>query len=491
MGNMNEEELRQRRRKRQELQRKKRLKQVMMIRTGLGIILALLLILVITLVVRGIKSGKSSGNDAEAQQTASQNEEGSNSGEGSSQSANQDILDQAAVLAAGYDYDGAISLIQSTAGYESDIAMTDAISEYETTKASCVPVDVTTVPHIFYHSLITNNDKVFDGDYKQEDYNCWYTTVSEFDKITQQMYDNGYVIVRLRDLVKETKNEDGSSTFEVNDQLMLPPNKKAVVLSVDDLSYYHFGEADGFPDKIVVDENGLPKCQMTQDDGTVEIGDFDVVPRLNTFLTEHPDGCYKGARGLIALTGYNGILGYRTDIAYKTKEKLDLDQQEWLDAHPDFNWDTDVAEATKAAEAIKNSGWEFASHTWGHARAGSRSLESLMEDNDKWMTYVSPLIGPTDTIIFAHGEDIAGSEDYSMDNGKYAYFHGQGFNFYCNVDSTQYWNQYRSDYVRQGRRDLDGYQLYKSMTVDGNLEDLFHVEDVFDPVRPTPVTLSE
>lgn len=86
-----------------------------------------------------------------------------------------------------------------------------------------------------YHSLITNNDKVFDGDYKQEDYNCWYTTVSEFDKITQQMYDNGYVIVRLRDLVKETKNEDGSSTFEVNDHTP-PPNKKAVVLSVDDLS---------------------------------------------------------------------------------------------------------------------------------------------------------------------------------------------------------------------------------------------------------------
>lgn len=105
------------------------------------------------------------------------------------------------------------------------------------------------------------------------------------------------------------------------------------------------------------------------------------------------------------------------------------------------------------------------------------------------MTYVSPH-QITDTIIFAHGEDIAGSEDYSMDNGKYAYFTDRDLT-YCNVDSTQYWNQYRSDYVRQGRRDLDGYQLYKSMTVDGNLEDLFHVEDVFDPVCPTPVTLSE
>lgn len=59
----------------------------------------------------------------------------------------RDILDQAAVLAAGYDYDGAVSLIQSTAGYESDIAAADATPSMKL-QASCVPVDVTTVPHI-------------------------------------------------------------------------------------------------------------------------------------------------------------------------------------------------------------------------------------------------------------------------------------------------------------------------------------------------------
>ncbi len=67
---------------------------------------------------------------------------------------------------------------------------------------------------------------------------------------------------------------------------------------------------------------------------------------------------------MIALTGYDGILGYRTDIAYKTHENLTDDQQAWLDAHPDFNWDDERAEATKVADAIKADGWEFASHTW-------------------------------------------------------------------------------------------------------------------------------
>lgn len=59
---------------------------------------------------------------------------------------------------------------------------------------------------------------------------------------------------------------------------------------------------------------------MTQDDGTVEIGDFDVVPRLQ-HSDRHLTDVIKGARGLIALAPVTiGILGYRTDIAYKTKK---------------------------------------------------------------------------------------------------------------------------------------------------------------------------
>ena len=56
--------------------------------------------------------------------------------------------------------------------------------------------------------------------------NAWMTTVEEFDRITQQMYDNGYVFVRLRDLVVETKDENGNVTFAPNTNLMLPPDKK-------------------------------------------------------------------------------------------------------------------------------------------------------------------------------------------------------------------------------------------------------------------------
>ena len=152
--------------------------------------------------------------------------------------------------------------------------------------------------------------------------NAWMTTVEEFDRITQQMYDNGYVFVRLRDLVVETKDENGNVTFAPNTNLMLPPDKRAVVLSVDDLSYYHSYKPAGFPERLVLDDNGDVKCLYKTSDGKKHIGDYDVVPRLNTFLKKHPDGAYKGARGMIAMTGYNGVFGYRTDSDYEVREHL-------------------------------------------------------------------------------------------------------------------------------------------------------------------------
>ena len=370
----------------------------------------------------------------------------------------QSTLDQAALLAAGYDYDGAIALLQQLPDYAGNAQVTQAISDYEATKATCTAVDVTTIPHIFYHSLVNNTDAAFNvsvlGQSQVDGMNAWMTTVEEFDKITQQMYDNGYVFVRLHDLVTETTDADGTVHFSPNTSLMLPPGKKAVVLSVDDLSYYHSYEPASFPDKLVLDENGDVKCHYVKPDGSEEIGDFDVVPRLNTFLKEHPDGAYRGARGTIALTGYNGVFGYRTDSDYQTKQHLTEDQQKWLDEHPDFDYDADIAGAKQIAEALKEEGWDFASHTWGHLSVTGKTVDQLRTDNE-----------------------------------VYQYFKSAGYNFYCNVDGSQpYWVQITDQYVRQGRIDLDGYMLYRASTGQTTvLDNMFKASEVFDQRRPTPV----
>ncbi len=404
----------------------------------------------------------------------------------------QALIAQAKTLAMGYDYDGAIAQLMNISGYDTDQTIQQLIADYTAQKDACVAVDPYTVPHIFYHSLLNSPAKAFDvemlGQGAVDGYNAWMVTVSEFDQITQKLYDSGYVYVRLRDLVTQTTDADGTVHFAANTELKLPEGKKAIVLSVDDCSYYHSYEPASFPEKLVLDDNGNVKCLYTDAAGNTSVGDYDVVPRLNTFLEAHPDGAYHGARGILAMTGYNGVFGYRTDTDYLLKEHLMEDQSAWLNAHPDFNFDQEVAEATKIADALKEEGWEFASHTWGHLSVTDKTVDELRTDNEKWVNTVEPIVGKVDTIIFAHGNDIGSWEGYDG-NEQYDYYNSVGYHFYCNVDgSVPYWVQITDRYVRQGRIDVDGYRLWLAKNgEDSSLSQLIDLTGIFDEERPTPV----
>ena len=475
---MTEEERQKRIERLRRERRRKRRRQAMIMRAIVLGVLILILVGAIVLISFQVKRSKQKKAEEKARQEKLIQEEEERNRQ------RKEAIAEADIMAMGYDYDGAIELLRSLENYDQDADIIAKIADYEATKSTMVAVNMDEVTHIFYHSLVVDPERGFAGnDSAAAGFKQWMTTVDEFNKITQAMYDNGYVLVDLHDLVNQTTDEDGTVHFTTN-QIMLPEGKKPFVLSLDDLSYYHSYDGRGTASKMILDENGKPTCEYIQADGTTVVGAYDCVPLLDQFLEEHPDGAYHGARGTIALTGYNGILGYRTDIAYKTGENLTADQQAWLDDHPDFDWDKECAEAKKVAEGMIADGWKFASHTWGHIRVGDASLESIKTDTEKWMNYVAPLIGGTDTIIFAHGQDLADWHDYSADNEKFAYLKSQGFNFFCNVDSSQYFLQIRDNYVRQGRRNLDGYRLWNDVHGEKNrTSDLFDASQILDPAR--------
>ena len=144
---------------------------------------------------------------------------------------------------------------------------------------------------------------------------------------------------------------------------------------------------------------------------------------------------------------------------------LDEDQQAFLDANPDFDWNAECEAARTVAQAILDDGWTFASHTWGHIRIGDAGIEWVRTDTQKWLEQVAPLIGGTDIIIFAHGQDLASwDEDYASTE-KFQYLKSKGFSIYCNVDSSKYFVQIGDDFLRMGRRNLDGYRLYKAISL--------------------------
>ena len=381
-------------------------------------------------------------------------------------------------MAVQYDYDGAIELLKSQPDYESNTDMQSAVSDYENTKATCTEYPLEQITHVFFHTLIKDTARAFDGDSDSNGYNQYMTTIDEFNKIIQSMYDKGYVMVSIYDMA--TADENGNMNAG---EILLPPGKVPFVLSQDDVCYYHYMDGDGYASKLVVDDEGKIRNEYIEDDGSVSVGDYDMVPLIDRFVEKHPDFSYRGAKGIVALTGYNGILGYRTDSSYETRpDDLDADKVKWLDEHPDFNLNTERENAARVAQAMKDEGWLFASHTWGHQNVSQISLERLQADTQKFKENVDPLIGGTDIIIFAFGADLTSVEDYSGE--KFEYLKSQGYNYYCNVDSSQYFVQIRSNYFRQGRRNLDGYRMYYNPEL---LSDLFDAQSVFDSSRPVPV----
>lgn len=390
-------------------------------------------------------------------------------------------LEQAALLAAGYDYDAAISLLKESP-YAEAKETASAIAEYEAIKETLVRADPKQITHVFFHTLIMDTSKAFDGDQREKGYNQVMTTKDEFMKILQAMYERGYVLVRLHDIAYETMDENGNPKFTAGD-IMLPPDKQAFVMSQDDVCYYEYMEGDGFASRMVINEMNKPVCEMKLDDGSVVTGAYDLVPLLDEFIEEHPDFSYRGAKAVIAFTGYNGILGYRTAASYNTEE--------YQAEHPDFNYEQEREEAAKVAQCLKDNGYELASHSWGHRNMGAISMENFRTDTDKWENEVETLTGDCDIILFPFGSDIGDWHPYDTSSERFQYLYQKGFRYFCNVDSARYWVQIGDTYMRQGRRNLDGYRMYYDLPESGvnndHLSDLFDVAEVFDHSRPLPV----
>lgn len=325
------------------------------------------------------------------------------------------VIAQAKLLADGYDYDGAINLLSSST-YASDESVTAAIDEYNATKETLVRADPRKVTHVFFHTLIMDTSKAFDGDSREKGYNQVMTTKDEFMKILQSMYERGFVLVRLHDVAYEVTAEDGSKHFQEGD-IMLPEGKKPFVMSQDDVCYYEYMDGDGFASRMIIGEDGKPTNEMKMDDGSVSVGSYDLVPLLDDFIKEHPDFSYRGAKACIAFTGYNGILGYRTDSAYNTDE--------YKAEHPDFNFEEERANAAKVVQCLRDDGFEIASHSWGHRNMGTIPMDKFREDTDKWANEVETLTGPCDIILFPFGSDIGDWHPYDTSSERFQYLYNK------------------------------------------------------------------
>ncbi len=373
------------------------------------------------------------------------------------------------------------------------------------------------VTHIFFHTLTVDPKRAYKSS-EARGYNSNMATVDEFKKILQQLYDNNYCLVKLHDLASVKYYENGQvqnftkkiskeSTVEKkplrnpNDpkvektytpyevfrkKVYVPSGKSPLIISQDDVNYYHYMDGSGHASRLVIENNKI-KAAYKDKDGKELIGDYDLIPILDSFIEEHPDFSYNGARAIIALTGYNGAFGYRTDETYDKESSYFKTSNKKA---PNENIEEDREYARRVAKVLSDTGYEFASHSWGHRNFTTSSFSVLKTDCERWKRNIESLLpAPCDTIIYPFGADIAGEEAYTDEVSRFTMLKNYGFRFFCNVDSNMYWVQIGNDYLRQGRRNIDGFRMWEALSGGKNrLSDLFDVMSVFDQNRPTPIS---
>jgi len=238
------------------------------------------------------------------------------------------------------------------------------------TKAAPLVAWTGPVEHLFFHTLVIRPDLAFQHDRISQGFRDYFVTVGEFRKILDQLYANGWTMVDIHRAVKGT--------------VAVPAGRKPFVLSEDDVNYYDYSRPRGVGWRLVLDDDGDVKVETRDDQGT-RVTDDDLIPIVDQFVADHPDFSAAGAKGIIAETGYQGLLGERVQ---------DPSSPDWADAE---------ARAKAIADRLKATGWIFASHSYGHNDEAKQSPAVLQRDADRWKAEAEPVIGPTDIYIFPFG----------------------------------------------------------------------------------------
>ncbi len=369
------------------------------------------------------------------------------------------LITTADTYAASYDYDKAMETIRSYGEkYEKKKELKAAFLKYEDKKASLVKYpDNAQIPHLSVRPLIYDTKKAFDGDDSTEKYDRNMITVTEFSNILDALYSGGYVLVSPDDIAK---NNNGTMEFC---DIYLPKGKKPLLLSQENVSYYHSLAGNGFASKIVLDDQQNPLCEYQLEDGSTSTGSYDFVPMLERFVKKHPDFSYKGAKATLAVTGYDGVLGYRTNPAGDGYQ-------------PD-----EIEKAKKVANRLKELGYTFAANSWDYISYGNHNTDRVKEDADRWEKEVKPIVGDTNVLIFAGSADIADGGTYKENNEKFSYLKSKGFSFFCPAESAQEPITIGDGYLRQGRQNITGNALYHNKD---KLANFFDTERVLDIARP-------
>ncbi|MDO4324198.1 MAG: polysaccharide deacetylase family protein [Lachnospiraceae bacterium] len=363
-------------------------------------------------------------------------------------------LEEAAALAQGYQYEEAISLLQNSDVLKEDESAAEAIADYQKQIDSMYEYDGD-IGHLSFPNLVVDTERAFDGDEYSPVYRQNMITLEEFNNILNVLYESGYILIDIHSLAAESEAANGD--VAMSQQLpVIPQGKKPLILSVENLDYSSVRNGDGVATKLALDENGEVGALYTDEGGHDLVGAYDVVPVVEQFIDEHPDFSFKGARGIISLSGTNGIFGYQVEEGKST------------------DYESNVQTVKQIAQKLREDGWSFASAGYSYQWMGEMSYETLKEDITKWESVVGSVIGDCDILMYPYGSEV----DYSTE--KVAFLINQGFRYLVGLWAEGDHLEVNSTYLRQTRRSVTGYVFEN---YPNNYSTYFSVSAIEDSAR--------
>jgi hypothetical protein len=290
------------------------------------------------------------------------------------------------------------------------------------------------VEQIFFHTLVVRPDLAFTDDVLGRSFADYSVTTGEFRRILESLWRRGWTLVDLHRVATGT--------------VRVPRGRRPLVLAEDDVNYYDYTRLRGQPWRLVVDGDRV-RVELRDLDGTrPRVTDDDLIPMVDNFVAQHPDFSADGAKGVLALTGYEGLFGERLEPADPPA----------------------AARVTQLASTLRASGWTLASHTYGHIHLEKDSLAVIARDTERWRALAEPLIGKTDVLVYPYGgRPVRGAAELLAQ---------AGYRIQCDIDIVAR-TQEQGGYVVISRRHIDGL----AFDVPSRLAPFFDVRSVREPAR--------
>ncbi|MBP3873584.1 MAG: polysaccharide deacetylase family protein [Lachnospiraceae bacterium] len=380
-----------------------------------------------------------------------------------------EILDQAEQQARGYNFEEAISILNTIPISQArDERVSEARSRYEEGDTDLVNWVGGDIPHLCFPTLIYDTMMAFDGDDKASDYNTTMVTCDEFSAILESLYENGYVLIDIHSIAAMVTDERGTSSMEEK-TLKLPDGKKPIVLSQDNLNYSTVRNGDGIATRLVL-EDGKVKAQYTDSEGHEVAGDYDFIPILDSFIETHPDFSFRGARGIVSVSGSEGVFGYRISSGTDQTASGEGSQEQDASVSGSSSQGDDQTVA-QIADALRAEGWSIACAGWSHSYMNDMSMETFASEIDDWLKYVGSLTGEADILFYPYGAEV----EYPGDKLNYLLDHG--FRYLCGLWGDTDFRELSDGYMRMTRRFVDGYTLINAPVYFTNFFDSAAVVD--------------